>query len=187
MEDITDTYGCVHKNTMINLDDGSKMAIENIWNKFCEKITMDDRYPEVEFASLNNDLSMLSYDGKNFIFTPVKQIIRHKTYNCVSELWTANNFNIAYVNPFKILTENGWTNTLNISSSIAIPRKHEEYGYNDSGYCSYILDGNLLYTKVVTKGTEIINDYVYSFIVNDYHNFLANGIVCGDFIRNNEM
>ena len=80
MSELTETYGCIQKDTIINLSD-RKLTIEDLWNEYHLDIMIDDDYPDVEFSIPNSELKVLVFDGTDFINQKVNRIIKFNISN----------------------------------------------------------------------------------------------------------
>jgi len=187
MNSLTKTFGCLEKDTVLNIN-GELVEIEDLWNQYKTEVIKDEMISEIETTIPNQELKTISFDGKNFVDNKIKRIIRNNAYNCFTGVRLSNGMNIRFTNGYKMLTDKDWVDSVSIRSSIAVPKKFEKYYENDYvGSFTGVTDGNLLFLNVVGMEYEIVDDYVYSIELYDHHNFLAGGIVYGDFIMNNPI
>ena len=179
--ELTETYGCVQKDTVINLPD-RRVTIEDIWNEYYADITTDDEYPNVEFSEPKSDLNVLVFDGTNFVNHKVKKIIRFNVFSCINDVYLDNGFSIHGFDECKLLKDDGLTNKIRRGMKVGIPK---EFDNNTQDYCADI-DGNVMFVRVAKVDFRTVKDYVYSLEIDGHDNFVGNGIVCGDFYENNK-
>jgi hypothetical protein len=180
MSELTDTFGSLKKDTIVRID-GVDMAIEDVWRIYHSVTLSDVKYPGVEFSPPNKEIKLMAFDGEKFINQPIKRLIRHKIFSCATDVTLSNGFKISVFDKCKLLSENGFTNKFRRGLSIAIPKE-----FYISGKSYYVdTQGNLYLTKTVNLDFTTVNDYTYTFEVDRYHNFVANGIVSADFIESN--
>lgn len=178
---LTDTFGTIKKDTFVRVDNVD-MMIEDVWKTYHGNISSDAKYPDVEFSPPNKEIKLMVFDGVNFINQQIKRIIRHKVFSCATDVTLSNGFKISLLDKCKLLSENGLTSKFRKGLSIAVPK---EFYINGRSY--YVdTQGNLYLVKSVDLDFTTVNDYTYSFEVDTYHNFVANGIVCADFTENNK-
>jgi len=177
LNELTDTYGCIQKDTMI-FTSNKTMSLETLWTTYQTTITIDTASSNVEMT-IPADLQVLVFDGKNYIYSPVKKIIRAKIYNCINKIYLDNGFTFSCFDDCQLLGENGFTNKIRKGVTIGMPRTMASL--TKDHYC--VIDGKTIFIKVIKKEFIIFNDYGYSLEIDNYHNFIANGIVCADFTK----
>ena len=180
MSKLTETYGCVQKDTIVCLFD-RHLSIEDLWNEYQTNVIEETNYPNVEFTIPNSDINVLIFDGTNFVYKPVKRIVRFNIYGGINDVYLDNDFKIHSFEMCKLLTENGFNNKIRKGMLIGI---YEDYNNNKSDYCSYT-DGNMVFVKVVKTDFRVIKEYGYNLEIDGHNTFIGNGIVCGDFLVNN--
>lgn len=180
MSELTDTFGTIRKDSIIKIDNND-LTIENVWNTYCSSISIDNKYPDVEFSIPNGDITIMVFDGTNFINHKIKRLIRHKVFTCTTDITLSNGFKISVVDGCNLLSSAGYIKKFGRGISLGIPSIITD---NKKSYC-VDTDGNLFLIKISNINYVNINDYTYSFEIDNYHNFIANGIICGDFIKNN--
>lgn len=180
MSELTDTFGCVQKDTLINLPD-SKLSIEKIWDDYHTTISFDKKFPGVEFTIPKSDIRVLSFDGTNFIYQQIKRIVKHKVFNCTTDVYLQNGYKLSILEPCKLLTEDGLLFKIRRGFNIATPRDFDNIS---KSFC-ITKSGNIMFIKVIKIDYVTINDTCYSLEFDEHHNFIGNSMVCGDFIENN--
>lgn len=181
MSELTDTFGSIKKDTLVRIDNVD-MRIEDVWKTYHDKTSLDVKYPGVEFSPPNKGISIMVFDGIKFINQPIKRLVRHKVFSCATDVTLSNGFKISILDKCKLLSDNGFTNKFRRGLSIGIPK---EFYINGRSY--YVdTQGDLYLTKTVNLDFTTINDYTYTFEIDIYHNFVANGVVTADFIESNK-
>lgn len=180
MSALMNTFGTIKKDTLVRINNVD-MMIENVWKTYHAITSLDDKYPGVEFSSPNEEIKLMVFTGEKFISHAVKRLIRHKTYSCATDITLSIGFKMSIVDKCKLLSDDKFTDKLRKGTYVATPK---ELHNNRKSY-SVDTHGDLYLFKITNVDFAIIDDYTYSFEMETYHNFVANGIVCGDFVENN--
>lgn len=152
---------CCDGSTIICINN-TKIAIEEIWDKYHTKIIKQDS-DGGEWSLPNKSLIVESYNcsTKNMVKSVVKHLYRQKISELMKEVILENNLKINITLAHKLFSNDRWTNNFKINDDVTI-------------YSNYKLE-----TRKV-KNIRYYNfiGYVYDLEVDIYHNYIANSILC---------
>ena len=171
----TGTGKCMTGDALVycKINDTWKLRrIDEIWSE-CNDVIISDN--NEEWSSLKSNLEIISYD-KTFFEYPVKRLFRQKIHEYVQKITLDNGSIIIITLIHKLLTINGWTSNITENSYVLAASNINEYDWKYTEYIKKIDDD--IYVKVKNVEYYLYDGYVYDLEVDNYHNYVANGIVC---------
>lgn len=156
----TGTGKCLHKDSLVLVNNNKNIRIEDLW-KFYKTVVTNDKYNSqwsVPFTNIT--VKSINSDNK-IVIGKVKHLYREQINSFLYSITLENGYTINKTSVHKLYNGMIWTNQLKINDPIAI------------------YENNLLaYSKI--KSIDIIkyNDYVYDLEIDVYHNFISNNIFC---------
>ena len=156
----TGTGKCLHKNSLILVNNNKNLKIENLWNFYKTDVIKDKQ--ESEWSTPFTNITVKSLDNNNNIVTGnVKHLYREKINSFLYAITLENGSQIIKTQIHKLYNGSIWTNKININDKIAI--------YENN---------SLTYSYVKCIESIKYNDYVYDLEIDVHHNFVSNNIFC---------
>lgn len=167
------TGKCVHPNTKIITNKGEYSA-EEIWEKYytISKIIVCDNFGEYCPPSSSIEITSLDVDNSRFISRPIKFLFRQKIDEHIITIKLGNNNKITLTKSHKLLCidsetqKSEWISSLYLVIGDFIAIYSPKY------------NGNYEYSEIIDIVEEEYSGFVYDLNIDEYHNFVANNIVC---------
>ena len=155
----TGTGKCLHGNSMV-LINNEYIQIKKLWKTFQTNIIHDIDNSEWSSPSKRLLVKSMDYNG-NIVDGDVIHLYREKINSKLIKITLENGFSIIKTFVHKLFNGIIWTNLLQLGDNVAI------------------LNNSIMEFKKINL-IEIIehNGYVYDLEVQNFHNFVANGIIC---------
>lgn len=161
---------CVLPDTVITLCNESIQA-SKIWKKYSTSITLDD---VGEWSSPKKTLRTFSYDADmgRIVQGTIRRLYRQKVNEDILLICLENGSSIRITKAHHLYDGNEWTNNFEVGDYICVPsnistqRKHQEDYHS------------ITRVKVKSIKVEEYEGWVYDFEVGQYHNYVANEILC---------
>jgi DNA polymerase III delta prime subunit len=155
----TGTGKCLHKDSLVLVNNNKSIRIEDLWKFYKTQIIKDKEVGEWSIPF--TDITVKSIDSNSRIVTGnVKHLYREKINSFLYVISLENGLQITKTLVHKLYNGKEWTNQLKINDNIAI------------------YDEKISYSKIVSINMIKYNDYVYDLEVGKYHNFVSNNIFC---------
>lgn len=129
---------CISANTLVNIN-GNLIYANKIWNDNFTEIVKDDE--SGEWSIPKEELMVNSFDEKTgkIIKKKVNYLFREKVKTKLREIVLENGSKVTITYAHKLLTANGFTNTLNVNDYICIPKVLHNFPKNNKIDVSYNL------------------------------------------------
>jgi len=164
---------CICADTSIFVN-GLNRKAEDVWSRYAGGATFDG---EGYWAIPTEPLFVNSIDeatGK-IVQATVKHLYRQQVSTHLRKVRLEDGSCITITYPHKLLTNKGWTNELHVGDyvcSLATKAKLQ-----------HLLDQQVFYCRIRQIEDIQYDGWVYDFEVEQYHNFVANNILCHNTIQ----
>ena len=157
----TGTGKCVHADTCINIYNKKMKAID-IWNIYNNNIIkIDSEGGEWSKPTFDLEVDSYDYNNKQMKKRKIVNLYREKVNTILRTIKLENGEIINITMPHKLLTTNGWMNIFKLGDKIGIFK-----------------DDIVKYIEITEISYFEINDYVYDFEIEEFHNYVGNNIIC---------
>jgi len=153
------TGKCVHGDTPIKIN-GNEMLIRDVWDRYHQKIVIDQEGGEWSTSEVNLNVSSLHLPTNSFVARRVSRLYREKVHTTLKNITLVDGNRIVITQIHHLLTINGWTNNIRKNDLIAV--------------CN---DNRLEYSAVASIKEQTLDGYVYDLEIPELHNYVASNIV----------
>ena len=117
------TGKCCSKDTMVYIN-GNVKTIEDIWSEFHSQLVEDDTIKFSHWTKPSKNIYVNSYNKKDncIINCPVALMFRQYVAEDLNEITLESGLTIRITKEHKLLSDNGWTNNLNVGDKIYVPK-----------------------------------------------------------------
>lgn len=164
---------CVCGNTSMLLN-GINIKAKDVWSHYAGDTTFDG---EGYWAIPTERLLVNSIDettGK-IVQATVKHLYRQQVSTRLRKVTLEDGNCITITYPHKLLTDKGWTNQLRVGDYVGTLATKAKL--------QHLLDQQVYYCRIRQIEDIQYDGWVYDFEVEQYHNFVANNILCHNTIQ----
>ncbi len=166
---------CISASSSVVVN-GASQQITDIWNHYAGQSTFDG---EGYWADPYQQLLVNSIDDTTgrIVQAPVKRLYRQQVSTHLRKIQLEDGNCITITYPHKLLTNRGWTNNLQVGDSVcvfgvSIPPGETSDDSEEAYYC-----------RIKSIEDVQYDGWVYDFEIENYHNFVANNILCHNTIQ----
>ncbi|GAC1363681.1 MAG: hypothetical protein NVS2B12_03680 [Ktedonobacteraceae bacterium] len=151
-------------NILVN---GTPLRAEELWQRYASDISFDG---EGYWTTPSKQLWTYAVDEKTgqLVQAPIRHLYRQYVSTHVRQIYLENGSCVTITYPHKLLTAKGWSNALHIGDYVATATS----GQQEVHYCPIRQIEDVAY-----------NGWVYDLEVEQYHNFVADTILCHNTIQ----
>lgn len=167
------TGKCIDGSSMVDTDRGT-LSIAEVWQGYSSSATIFDG--EGFWATPTTTLKVISYDASAHMMlrSPIQRMYRQPIAEKVRHITLSNGSTITATKRHRLLvspigeSDDLWTNGYQVGDFVAV-----------SNAPLLNLPGTIRDFSTIISIEEIyFEGYVYDLDVKDYHNYLANGVLC---------
>ena len=184
---------CVAPETQIYIN-GCLNSADKIWQSYAGKTQFDG---EGFWAEPTKQLIVNSINESTgeIIQAPIRKLYRQQVKEKLRKIKLQDGSSITITRRHKLLTTRGWTNQLEIGESVATPTNKPSAKLRENLYEPLRFKTNIALKEKPKTSQEVFHckiesiedvDYegwVYDFEVEEYHNFVANNIICHNTVQ----
>ena len=165
---------CVSKDTQI-LVNGVPRTAEEIWETSAVETKFDG---EGYWADSKSQLLVNSINEETgkIVQAPIQRLYRQQVCEKLRKVTLQDGSSITITRRHKLLTNQGWTNNLQVGDCVCVPATTLQEGQPE--------DPDLVKFLAIKSIEDVeYEGWVYDFEVSQHHNFVANNIICHNTIQ----
>ncbi|MGL5871732.1 MAG: SNF2-related protein [Xenococcaceae cyanobacterium] len=202
---------CISADSQVYIN-GNSIAAEKIWEIYSGKIEFDgEGYWSEPIDKLLVD-SLDEYTN-NIVQCPIQKLYRQQVREKLRKITLQDGNSITITKIHKLLTNNGWTNNLQVGDYVCVPAKTIAKGQLEEKYRQQkrskwttptlekylqldkvkleltreklqgLVDKEVFYCPIKSIEEIDYDGWVYDFEISQHHNFVANNIICHNTIQ----